>query len=179
VIPPKIASAPVVPDLYSLALSSCVPGGIYAEFGVFRGRSLRAIRERLDLNIRLFGFDSFEGLSGHWQEFPPGSFKTAHRISLPNTELIEGWFEDTLPGFVEAHPGPVSFAHIDCDLYESTRTVLQGLAPQIVPGTVLLFDELFGFAGYERHEWRALRESGLKYEILGRWDAYRAALRVL
>jgi predicted O-methyltransferase YrrM len=178
-IPSELVAAPIVPDLYTLAVGASAPVGIYAEFGVFRGLSLRAIRQRLRPDIRLYGFDSFEGLPGHWQEFPPGSFKTHHRVDLPNTELVVGWFEDTLPEFVRTHREHVSFLHIDCDLYSSTKTVLDAFAERILPGTVILFDELFGFAGYERHEWRALKESGLRYEVLGRWNAYRAALRVI
>ena len=35
----------------------------------------------------------------------------------------------------------VAFAHIDVDLYSSTRTVLRALAPRLTAGSVLRFDE--------------------------------------
>lgn len=48
--------------------------------------------------------------------------------------------------------------HIDCDLYGSTRTVLAEAAPWLVPGTVIVFDDLLGYPGYEQHELRAFEE---------------------
>ena len=60
--------------------------------------------------------------------------------SLPkvkeNVELHKGWFNESLPPFLEQHPGPVAFIHVDCDLYSSTKTLLDLLAPRIRPGTV-------------------------------------------
>jgi hypothetical protein len=155
---------------------------LFAEFGVYHGRSLRAIRECLPLEIPLYGFDSFEGLPEAWNGFPAGSFTTCIRPRLPNTTLVVGRFEDTLPGFALQHHEHVSFFHVDCDLYSSTRTVLTHFADKIVPGTVILFDEIIGYAGYEPHEYRAfcefIGETGKRFEVLARWDAYRAAIRI-
>lgn len=71
---------------------------------------------------------------------------------------------------MEAHPGPVRLAHVDCDLYSSTRTVLAGLADRFVPGSVLVFDDLLGYPGFEQHELRAFEEfvatTGTRYEII-------------
>lgn len=58
-------------------------------------------------------------------------------------ELVVDWFDDTLPGFLSEHPGPVSFLHVDSDLHSSATTVfdpgglrrvlqLSGLAKQDV-----------------------------------------------
>lgn len=179
----EILSAPVVRDLYPFCLERCVQDGLYAEFGVYRGLSLRNIRACLPTHIPLYGFDSFEGLPGPWNELKAGSFATNVRPALPNTHLVVGRFEDTLPGFVQEHPEPVSFMHIDCDVYSSTRTVLTSFVDHIVPGTVILFDELFGYAGYEQHEYRAfcefIAETGTQFEAIARWDIYRAAVRVI
>jgi methyltransferase family protein len=177
-----IMAAPVVADLYALALSSCIGGGLYMEFGVAAGRSLREIRKRLPESIRLYGFDSFYGLPEPWGEFPRGAFATGYRITLPNTLLVEGRFEETLPAFAARHRlEHVSFMHIDCDLYSSTKVALEAFADRIVAGTVILFDEVFGFAGFELHEYRALTEFARErnFETIGRWNSHRAAVRVL
>jgi hypothetical protein len=182
VIPDEFLGAPVVQDLYSFCLGECIPGGLYAEFGVYHGRSLKKIRDRLNSQIPLYGFDSFKGLPEEWNGFPAGSFATSVRVNLPNTHLVVGAFETTVPWFVSEHPQHVSFMHIDCDLYSSTKTVLTHFAKQIVPGTVILFDEIFGYSGYETHEYQAfgefLSETGKRFEAIARWDCYRAAVRI-
>jgi hypothetical protein len=178
-LPPELHDAPFISNLKKLGLEQCVPGGLYLEFGVGTGFSLRQIRKLLDPSIKLYGFDSFNGLPEPWRDLRVGAFSTNYRVDLPNTELVEGLFKDSLPRFLEQHPGHVSFIHIDCDIYSSTSEVLTLLKERIVHGTVILFDELFGYKGWERHEYRALMESGLKFEAIGRWDAFRAAIRVI
>lgn len=179
-IPPELFDAAVIPDLYSHAVAArSFPHGLHMEFGVASGASLRKFRALLPPAVRIYGFDSFDGLPEPWNGFPAGSFATHLRVDLPNTELVVGPYEATLADFAARHPEPVSFMHIDCDLYSSTMTVLSAFKQQIVAGTVIIFDELFGFAGYQDHEYKALCESGLRYEVIGRWNAYRAAIRVL
>ena len=177
-----LASAPVVDDLYGLALAACIGGGLYMEFGVANGQSLRVIRAKLPLHVRLYGFDSFKGLPERWNGMPEGSFATPYRVPLPNTKLIEGLFEETLPGFLREHPGHVSFMHIDCDLYSSTKTVLQAFSDRIVSGTVILFDEYFGYPDCETYERKAFEEfvqaTGIRCEALARWNAYRVAFKL-
>jgi len=177
-MPAQFAAAPVVADLYELAADSCKSGGLYMEFGVYCGHSLRKLRQVMPGDARLYGFDSFDGLPEPWTVYPKGTFATGFRVTLPNTELVVGTFEATLPAFVAEHPGPVSLMHIDCDLYASTKTVLEIFRDRLVAGSVILFDELVGYAGYEQHEYRALREADLKFEVLGRWNAYRAAIQI-
>ncbi len=72
--------------------------------------------------------------------------------------------------FVAAQPEPISVLHIDCDLYSSTVTVLEALAPSIRRGSVLVFDDYWGFPGWREHEYRAFQEfiqaRGLNYRYL-------------
>ena len=85
--------------------------------------------------------------------------------------LHVGLFNATLPRFLEEVVGDspagvfVAFAHVDCDLESSARFVLQALRPFVVAGTVIQFDELIGWPGWETTggEYRALRESGLRF----------------
>nr|WP_232807281.1 class I SAM-dependent methyltransferase [Geodermatophilus chilensis] len=72
-----------------------------------------------------------------------------------------------MPRFLAEHRGPVSFLHVDANLYSSARTVLAHVGPRLRPGTVILFDEYFNYAGWEEHEHRAWREfvagSGMRF----------------
>ena len=144
--------------------------GLALEFGVRRGTSTRVLAAAADQEIH--GFDSFEGLPEAWGSAPAGALTTGRRLPDlgPRVRLHPGWFEDTLPPFLAAHPGPVRFANIDCDLYSSTRTVLTALAERIGPGTVLVFDEFVGNRTWRADEFRAFAEfkaqTGLEHRIL-------------
>ena len=54
--------------------------------------------------------------------------------------LIQGWFKDSLTHY----DGQIALLHIDADLYQSYRNVLEILGPKVVPGGLILFDEYLG-----------------------------------
>jgi len=89
-----------------------------------------------------------------------------------NITLIKGWFDDSLPSFVTSPEGDknVAFLHIDCDLYSSTKTIFKYLGEKIVAGTIICFDEIYGYTDYRQHEIKAfaefLLEFGHEYEPL-------------
>jgi hypothetical protein len=145
--------------------------GLYLEFGVFSGQTINHIAERVDRPV--YGFDSFEGLPERWRDnLGAGHFKVAELPQVrSNVTLVKGWFDQTLPGFLEKHPGDVSFLHVDCDLYSSTQTIFKFLAPRIKPGTVIAFDEYFCYPGWREGEFKAFQEfvarEHLKFEYLG------------
>ena len=133
-------------------------GGLYLEFGVFSGNSINHIAQQVDGTV--YGFDSFEGLPERWRgRLDAGHFKLA---ALPlvqqNVTLIKGWFDKTLPGFLQEHPEDISFLHVDCDLYSSTQTIFQIAAPRIKAGTVIVFDEYFNYPGWRNGEFKAFQE---------------------
>jgi hypothetical protein len=159
-------------EVLDLALHHLPGDGLVCEFGVFEGASVNYIAARVPHRV-VFGFDSFEGLPGRWREsFDPGTFTTGGRLPevRPNVRLLKGWFDDTLPPFTARQPGPVALLHVDCDLYSSTRCVLEHLGGSLVPGSVVVFDEYFNYPGWERHEFRAFSEFAaarrLRYEYL-------------
>ena len=91
------------------------------------------------------------------------------RLECDRVRLIRGWFDATLPAYVRAlHPERLTLVHLDCDLYSSTKTVLDAIPPIIGPGTVLVFDDLFGYKNWRHGQWRAWEESGIE----GRWLAH-------
>jgi tetratricopeptide (TPR) repeat protein len=154
-----------------LGLSAAGRDGLVLEFGVRWGTTIRQIAARAGQDVH--GFDTFTGLPEDWHEHTAGTYSTEGQLPpVPaNVHLHAGLFEDTLPAFLAAHPGPVRFANIDCDLYSAARTVLTLLAPRIVPGTVLVFDEYLFTAHWREDEFKAFQEAvtayGWRYEYLG------------
>ena len=173
----EMGDASIFADRWALlrhAAGEAPPDGLMIECGVADGASLRHLARN---SVRRFhGFDSFEGLPEAWAGTFEQKGKFGRGGSLPdvpsNVALHKGWFEQTLPAFLAAHPDDsVAFLHVDCDIYSSTVTVLRMLAPRLRPGAVLVFDEYFNYPNWQRHEWRAfqefIRDTGLSYRYLG------------
>ena len=157
------------PALVSYALDQVSKDGLYLEFGVGRGKSMRWIAPRVDGTVH--GFDSFEGIQEHWNGNPIGSFAQSQRPKVPDNVLFHvGYFDATLPGFLETYADPVAFLHVDCDLYSSTVTIFESLGSRLQPGAIVLFDEYYNFHRWQQHEFRAFQEyvekSGVRYEYI-------------
>lgn len=144
--------------------------GLALEFGVGDGASLHCISRKM----RTVGFDSFEGLPEDWRPgFNRGMFACDPPPAYPNERLVIGLFEDTLPRLrmVADTNEPLALVHIDCDLYSSTRTVLQFVGPLLRKGTVIVFDEWHGYPEAEKHEQRAwgeyVDELDIDWDVIG------------
>lgn len=155
--------AQVLEDRFALlrfALSRAPQQGLVLEFGVEKGDSLRWIARHTDRAVH--GFDSFEGLPNDWRGTKETRGKFDRRGRLPSVprhvSLHVGWFDQTIPPFLAAAPDPVALLHIDCDIYESTRTVFDLLGERLVPGTWIVFDEYFNYPGWRLHEFKAFQE---------------------
>jgi hypothetical protein len=154
------------------ALTLVEAEGMALEFGVYTGGTLKVIAAARD-GRDVFGFDSFEGLPEDWRNgFPAGTFSVDGLPDVPGAELVVGWFDETLPRFLAEHDGPVAFLHVDCDLYSSTRTVLDLVGPRLVPGSVVVFDEYFNFPGWQDHEHKAWTEFVEKTGVEFRYEGY-------
>ncbi len=140
--------------------------GDIVEFGTFLGYTARWIagfmRESRE-ERRLWLYDSFEGLpdvegvddcyevvEGVWcrgamRIDPTIHVRIGQRLAkiLPAERLnvVKGFFEDTLHGNLPQKP--VALVHLDCDLYSSSRTVLDALMERdlLQDGTVLICDD--------------------------------------
>ncbi len=146
--------------------------GDILEFGVFSGTTLRWMGEGYPAR-HFIGFDSFRGLPVEWSGYKTFNFDRAGAPpELPgNVELAIGDFSQTLLPFAAAAPR-IAMLHIDCDLYESARVVLQSLAPSLTPGVILVFDEYFNYPGFREHEYRACAEFLLQTGRRIDWLAY-------
>lgn len=168
---PLCDAKPFPTDVLLGALDLAPTEGLVLEFGVFHGRSLNLIAARDKRPV--FGFDSFSGIPEAWGDEPAGAYSTdGRKPQVPeHVTLVDGWFEKTLPGFVAQHAQtPAAFVHIDCDIYSSTRCVLEHLDAHLVPGTVLVFDDFLGIPNARDHEYRAWNEyvasRGVSFEYL-------------
>lgn len=159
-------------ELLKFSLENTDENGLFLEFGVFQGNSINFIANHTSSVVH--GFDSFEGLPESWRPgYGEGKFSlggTLPRVK-ENVELHKGWFDDTLPVFCNKNPQKVSFLHIDCDLYSSTKTIFDALDKQVDSGTVIVFDEYFNHPGWLDNEYKAFQEyiegRGLEYKYIG------------
>ena len=141
------------------------------EFGVASGRTLRFISETHP--GRVYGFDSFEGLPEVWRPgFPAGAFAQNPPETTRNAELVIGRFDKTLPNFAALHREPISFLHIDCDLYSSTKIILDNLSDRIVTGTIIVFDEYIYYPGWRKHEYKAWKEFAIRKRLSFEYSGY-------
>jgi hypothetical protein len=148
--------------------------GLFLEFGVQKGDSINLLAD-FKPNVGWFGFDSFVGLPEDWTlGAKAGAFNLGKKLPpvRSNVMLVPGFFDETLPAFVAQHRGErVAFLHIDCDLYSSTKTVLTALKDMLVPGSIILFDELINYPGWQDQEYRAfmeyVAEQNVTFEYIG------------
>ncbi|MFC4403540.1 TylF/MycF/NovP-related O-methyltransferase [Gracilibacillus xinjiangensis] len=142
-----------------------LPGDVF-EFGVFKGNSLiqfATFRELLENenSRKIVGFDMFEEFPSevslqsdkkfvsNWNEQFQGDFlskedlyKSLKLKNINNVELIEGNILNTLSLYLIDHPyTKISLLHIDTDVYEPSKYVLEHLYERVVPGGVIIFDD--------------------------------------
>jgi hypothetical protein len=166
---------------HSLKLIENLDGDIL-EFGVFKGESLKMIIRR-ERNKNIYAFDSFEGLPEAWpgaagESHPKGHFNLKGKIPKikhDKVTFIKGWFDETLPKFIESYTGNIVFIHIDSDIYSSAKTILNNLKDKICKknnkdSIIILFDELIGYKDFELNEIKAwiefTQENPIDYEYL-------------
>lgn len=161
-------------ELLKLALARMPETGSILEFGVASGHSMRFLAGLTSRPIH--GFDSFQGLPEDW----PGRNEELGHYSMGGTPppvpghvtLHAGLFDQTLPAFLAANDEAAAFIHVDCDLYSSTKTVLEHLRPRIVAGTVIAFDEYFNHVNWRQNEFKAFQEFVAAHNVVYRYLAW-------
>lgn len=165
--------------------------GDYLEFGVYNGTSLvSTFRETQAMGLagmRLFGFDSFEGLpaaaatddEGKWK---PGAWRSeleftqavldAEQVDRARVFLVPGWFSETCNAET-AHRYNIAKASVimvDCDIYTSAKEALDFCAPLIADEALVLFDD-WNTGGLAA---RGLGERKAFEEWLAEWGCFAA-----
>ena len=154
-------------QVLEFAIARIPLAGDVLEFGVSGGDSIRFIAAKIQRPIH--GFDSFEGLPEDWggRHECKGHYSTGGLLpSVPNNVILyKGSFDETLPTYIESYEDPIALLHIDCDLYSSTKTILDELKARIFPGTIIVFDEYFNFVSWREHEFKAFKEFVTAYNV--------------
>lgn len=135
------------------------PAAAMLEVGVWRGGTAAIMGRQLDRlgsDAPLYLADTFTGVvkAGDEDAFYRGgehsqtSVATVedllHRTSAyPNVRILEGIFPDESAAGIPDDE-VVSLCHIDVDVYESARDVLEWVWPKLVPGGIVIFDD-YGF----------------------------------
>lgn len=129
-----------------------VPGDV-VELGTGIGKSARmlvAVLKWLGSDRRLHLYDSFVGLpefgpedAGAERHFSPGQFAFSRERLMAtlggfDADVHAGWFDDTLP---QELPESICYAHLDADLYDSTRLALESVYPRLSPGGICVVDD--------------------------------------
>ena len=143
--------------------------GSYLEFGVYRGDSMLCMQrasERVGLGgMRLFGFDSFEGMpdssgpedaatrSGGGLSYRPGALKSPYDETVKamtqqgadweRIKLVPGWYDQTLTPEARDQTDirRASVIMIDCVLYSSTLAALRFCEPLIQDAAIVFLDD--------------------------------------
>lgn len=168
----------------------CHVKGDICEFGTYNGFTARLFAELMQQykdNRVLYLYDSWEGfpepkgndkackevIEGYWKKgdcAPPLGGDTPMRIKqilgffIPGKiKTVQGFYEHTLQK-LENLPEQISILHIDCDLYESTKIVLEKTQYRLSPGAVILFDDFNNnLANNNFGERKAFKETIDKY----------------
>jgi predicted O-methyltransferase YrrM len=145
-------------SLWDHAIANKSIDGLIAEFGVYAGYSINYLAKKIWPQT-IYGFDSFEGLPADWAgtDLTKGAFDRGGELPKveTNVSLVRGWFDETIPLFMSKNKLPFALIHIDTDTYESAKTIFEQLRDSIVVGTIIIFDEYFGFRGWRFGEYQA------------------------
>jgi hypothetical protein len=147
-----------VGNLETLAkIASETPPGAFVEVGVYRGGSARVLYRIAEEQGRdLYLFDTFTGhpapgMHDDARVHPEGRYAdcadpAALQRDMPNAAIVCERFPRRIPYFQWSPEGWLAFAHVDVDLYESTRGAILALSECMVPGGVMYFDD-YGIQG--------------------------------
>ena len=127
--------------------------GDYIEFGIFKGKSLyhsvkTAKKINAEKNITFWGLDSFEGFPVENHEFYKAKNFKASKSKVKNSfnkyknvKIIDGYFEDTLSSDELQNIENISFAFIDCDIYESAQVAFNFIKSKMTRGGFIMIDD--------------------------------------
>jgi O-methyltransferase len=132
-------------------------GGDVLEVGVWRGGTgclLAAKAQSLTKNAAVFLCDTFTGVvkAGELDNFYKGGEHAdtskaivaglANSLGLDKVKILEGIFPDETGKIIEGNK--ICFCHIDVDVYQSAKDVINWVWPRLQVGGIIVFDD-YGF----------------------------------
>jgi hypothetical protein len=152
-----VCLGPRLLNLYLLIryfLPKLKPGAIL-EFGSYRGGSAMFMAKLAQIHLpgtQVYALDTFGGMpsidptidSHHAGDFADTAIEeiaaAKDAAGLGNLHLVKGLFDQTTPSLLRTC-GPVALAHIDCDIYHPAIYAWEQVAPVMVPGGYIVFDD--------------------------------------
>lgn len=146
-------------ELWQLIQETSKLDGALIEIGVWRGGSGALIANQAKLNgIKdiVYLCDTFTGVVKAGDKDPTykggehsdTSKETAeeviHKLKLDNTKILVGVFPEETSKLV--NDKVFRFCHIDVDVYQSAKDIVEWLWPKLVIGGMVIFDD-YGFQG--------------------------------
>jgi hypothetical protein len=147
---------------------------LFLEFGVHKGYSIQKFASyNTHSESKFIGFDSFEGLPTDWRNFIK-VYKKNHfdvggkipQVSDSRIEFIKGWFNSTLPIFLDEFKikdFEKVIIHLDADIYSSTLYCL-GCISKVCPQVSVIFDELPGEEARALEDFLDVNGGHIKFE---------------
>lgn len=133
-----------------LSYAEHAPAGAFVEVGVYRGGSARELYKIAEAQgRRLLLFDTFAGHPAPSEhdapQHPEGRYADCAdpnelQAEMPNARVIVGPLSKAHVA-IKVAPRTIAFAHIDVDLYESTRSAIAAVAPLMSPNGIMYFDD--------------------------------------
>ena len=109
-------------------------------YGDFPGTNHPGDKAELDLFIKETGGGQSISIEKLKEELNEKNFK--------NFDLVKGDICKTVPQFVKDNPNlKISLLNIDTDIYEPAKTIVDYLAPLVVKGGIIIFDDYGVFPG--------------------------------
>ncbi len=138
--------------------SSKLEKGCLIEIGVWRGGTGALIAKKAKscgINNKIYLCDTFTGVVKASQK-DPSYFNGEHadtskklvedlvfnKLDLKNVQLLQGIFPDDTGKEVENES--FRFCHIDVDVYQSAKDIVEWIWPKMISGGIIVFDD-YGF----------------------------------
>jgi hypothetical protein len=132
-----------------IELATKTPPGCFVEVGVYQGGSARVLYDlALSQQRTLYLYDTFTGIP--WKavvdEHDIGEYGDTSldevKAHCPNAVITAGIFPHSA-----VEMGPVAFVHLDCDQYRSYQESIEYLAPKMIRGGIMWFDDSMALYG--------------------------------
>jgi O-methyltransferase len=145
-------------ELWQLVSQSITLGGSLLEVGVWRGGTGGLIAKRVELSgkeNKVYLADTFEGVvkTGEKDQYYKGGEHAdtsqeivnellADKLQLTNFKILKGIFPDDTSHLVDNEE--FCFCHIDVDVYNSAKDIVNWIWPKLIKGGIIVFDD-YGF----------------------------------
>jgi O-methyltransferase len=140
--PPSLIDQPHINRMCVIAWNA-PQQGCFVEVGVYQGGSaLHLARIAEEQKRPLYLYDTFTGIpyQGELDPHAVGDFNETEyelvRDLIPYATVVQGIFPQSM-----VEMGPVAFAHIDVDQYQSYKEAFEVLVPLMVRGGAMILDD--------------------------------------